>query len=78
MEQKLTHEECMAKVNTDLPDWITGVYEEYRNDYPHLQKNWLKVCKMAKTSPKKIKMPKNETSPVLKEDTSPQAPQGRF
>ena len=54
MEQKLTHDECMTKVNTDLPDWITGVYDEYRNDYPHLQKNWLKVCKMAKTKPRKI------------------------
>jgi len=52
--ENLTHDECIAKVNTDLPGWLTGVYDAYRSDYPHLISNWLKVCKMVKTSPKKI------------------------
>lgn len=37
-----------------FPNWLLYSCEKYSPDYPHLQANWITVCKLTKTTPKKI------------------------
>lgn len=41
-------------IEKHYPAWITYGAEKYSEDYSHLQKNWENVCKLARTTPKKI------------------------
>ena len=37
-----------------FPGWLIISLNSYSKDYPHLQENWEKICKLSKCDPKKI------------------------
>lgn len=47
-------EMCYDLICKYYPDWLLGYFDRYSTDYPTLSENWIKICKMVKTEPKKI------------------------
>ena len=36
------------------PDWFIAILDSYCEDYPHLTRNWLKICEISNTKPVSI------------------------
>jgi hypothetical protein len=49
-----TADETEKFINDNFPGWLILSLPGYSSDYHHLQKNWEKICQMAKTVPQKI------------------------
>lgn len=47
-------EKIQEFISSILPNWLVYSTDNYSDDYPHLRSNWNQICKMTKTSPKKI------------------------
>lgn len=51
----MLEKELMEKINDFDKDWVCKILDRYSEDYPHLQKNWEKICKeVVKKETKKI------------------------
>ena len=49
-----TAKELLQILEDTCPNWISGVYDSYCDNFPQLQKNWLFICDKCGVSPKKI------------------------
>lgn len=41
-------------INQTFPDWIVAFLPYYSDSYPHLNRNWLKICEMQQVKPTEI------------------------
>lgn len=47
-------EKVQSYIEKIFPNWLMFSCAKYCDDYPHLSSNWHTVCKLSKTTPKKI------------------------
>lgn len=47
-------DEIQNVIENTFPGWLIHGTDKYSDDYPNLQENWLKICNMINTTPKKI------------------------
>ena len=49
-----TLKEVKVLVDEIFPNWITGYFDRYSDDYPNLNKNWKHICDLSNSKPTKI------------------------
>lgn len=54
LKNSKTSDEIQNVIETTFPGWLINSTDKYSDDYPTLQNNWLKICDMIDTTPKKI------------------------
>lgn len=52
--ENLNHDEIIAKINKDLPNWLVSIAKDYSKKFPYFIKNWNLMCKRLKTTKKYI------------------------